>query len=339
MPNERPDATIGPDLDDMPDDWKGIFGVDEVPADAVRKYREFALSKSELERQAEGRDKTGVFTGVFATNPTNGASIPIFVADYVLMGYGTGAIMAVPCGDQRDFEFATKFGLPIPAIQQPPDAWFAERGIEPTLDTAHWPEAFTGDAPYVQSANDELSLNGIDNKADGIATINAWLEAHGVGKATINYKLRDWLFSRQRYWGEPFPIVYDVDGRPHALPESLLPVVLPVVMISASTVLNTIADAEGAARFKANDITDWPALTADLAAAAESDTPSPARRLMGFLEQTPAGPILTSGNPLSDDERDVVIAGLNRVISRRDVYDAESFAPDHRSGHAPAAVA
>ena len=196
-------------------------------ADAVAEYRRAAAAKKDVERQDESREKTGVFTGSYATNPVAGTDIPVWIADYVLMGYGTGAIMAVPCGDQRDFEFATKFGLPIPAIQQPPDAWFAERGIEPTLDTAHWPEAFTGDAPYVQSANDELSLNGIDNKADGIATINAWLEAHGVGKATINYKLRDWLFSRQRYWGEPFPIVYDVDGRPHALPESLLPVVLP----------------------------------------------------------------------------------------------------------------
>ena len=99
--------------------------------------------------------------------------------------------------------------------------------IEPTLDTSQWPVAYVGDAPYVQSANDELDLNGVDNKADGIERMNAWLEAHGAGTATINYKLRDWLFSRQRYWGEPFPIVYDVDGRPHTLPDDMLPVLLP----------------------------------------------------------------------------------------------------------------
>ena len=144
------------------------------------------------------------------------------------MGYGTGAIMAVPCGDTRDFEFARKFDLPIPAIQTPPPAWFEERGLaDVTLDTRQWPEAFVGDAPYVNSSNGELSLDGLVNKAEGISVMNAWLERTGAGEATINYKLRDWLFSRQRYWGEPFPIVYDVDGNPHALPDDMLPVVLP----------------------------------------------------------------------------------------------------------------
>ena len=137
------------------------------------------------------------------------------------MGYGTGAIMAVPCGDQRDFEFARKFGLPIPAIQQPPDEWFAARGIEPTLDTSTWPEAFVGDAPYVNSANDgarpERHRRRSRPKASPPST-RGWRPT-GVGEATITYKLRDWLFSRQRYWGEPFPIVYDVDGHPHALPD------------------------------------------------------------------------------------------------------------------------
>ena len=143
------------------------------------------------------------------------------------MGYGTGAIMAVPCGDQRDFEFATKFGLDIPAIQQPPQSWFVGQGIESSLDTSTWRVAFVGDAPYVNSSNDTLDLNGLVTKADGVTTTNAWLEANGRGEATINYKLRDWLFSRQRYWGEPFPIVYDVDGNPHALPDHMLPVELP----------------------------------------------------------------------------------------------------------------
>jgi leucyl-tRNA synthetase len=196
-------------------------------AAAVAAYREQAAKKKDFERQDETREKTGVFTGSYATNPVNGEQIPVWIADYVLMGYGTGAIMAVPCGDQRDFEFARKFDLPIPAIQQPPASWFEAQGVEPTLDTSQWPVAFIGDAPYVQSANNELDLNGVDNKADGIEKMNAWLEAHGAGTATVNYKLRDWLFSRQRYWGEPFPIVYDADGRPHSLPDDMLPVLLP----------------------------------------------------------------------------------------------------------------
>jgi leucyl-tRNA synthetase len=196
-------------------------------AETVAAYRRQAAAKKDVDRQDENREKTGVFTGSYAVNPVNGEQIPVWIADYVLMGYGSGAIMAVPCGDQRDFEFARKFGLAIPAIQMPPDEWFAANGIEPSLDTSTWPCAFVGNAPYVNSANDGLDLNGIDNKAEGIAVTNAWLEQHDAGEATITYKLRDWLFSRQRYWGEPFPIVYDVDGNPHALPDAMLPVELP----------------------------------------------------------------------------------------------------------------
>src|SRR4029078_5883326 len=99
----------------------------------------------------------------------------------------------------------------LPALQQPPDEWFAVRNIAPTLDTDRWPDAFVGDAPYVNSSNRGVDLNGMTSVDDGIETIHAWLEAEGVGEATITYKLRDWLFSRQRYWGEPFPIVYDID--------------------------------------------------------------------------------------------------------------------------------
>jgi len=205
---------------------------DPTTAAEIATYSEQAAGKKDFELQDDTREKTGVFTGAYATNPINGKQLPIWVADYVLMGYGTGAIMAVPCGDARDFEFARKFGLPIPAIQQPPDNWFEDHRIEPTLDTTVWPAAYVGDAPYVQSSGtpdgtQPLDLNGVDNKADGIALTNAWLEAHNAGEATINYKLRDWLFSRQRYWGEPFPIVYDDDGHPHAIPDALLPVELP----------------------------------------------------------------------------------------------------------------
>ena len=187
-------------------------------ANDIAEYRRAAAAKDDFDRQNEGREKTGVFTGSYATNPVNGMQIPVWIADYVLMGYGTGAIMAVPCGDQRDFEFARTFGLDIVAIQSPPDR---------TLDTATWADAFKGDAPYANSANDSLSLDGVATVAEGTHLTNQWLAAHGHGEATITYKLRDWLFSRQRYWGEPFPIVYDIDGNPHALPDELLPVVLP----------------------------------------------------------------------------------------------------------------
>ena len=193
----------------------------------VEAYRASSASIKDLDRQAEGREKTGVFTGSHAVNPVNGVAVPVWIADYVLMGYGTGAIMAVPCGDQRDFEFARRFGLPIPAIQQPPAAWFDERGIDPSLNTATWPEAFVGDGAYVNSSSGDLSLDGVASVADGKRVVNEWLQRNARGHATINYKLRDWLFSRQRYWGEPFPVVYDETGLPIALPDSQLPVLLP----------------------------------------------------------------------------------------------------------------
>ena len=206
--------------------WKGTFGLDEDPAEAVTRYRQFAAAKSELERQAEGREKTGVFTGAFAINPTNREMIPVFVADYVLMGYGTGAIMAVPAHDQRDFEFAREFELPIVGVISPSDEWVAERGVS-ALDAQTWPEAYVGDGAAMSSANDEVSLDGL-RVDDAKRVIGEWLEGHGLGAPTVTYKLRDWLFSRQRYWGEPFPIVYDDEG-PIALPESLLPVELPEI--------------------------------------------------------------------------------------------------------------
>ncbi len=159
-------------------------------------------------------------------NPTNGWSIPIFVADYVLMGYGTGAIMAVPGHDERDFEFATEFELPIVCVVRPPDGWLHDHGI--TLDTpvAEWPEAFVGDGVATASSNDSVSLDDLPT-AEAKRVIGEWLEREGLGAPTVTFRLRDWLFSRQRYWGEPFPIVYDEHGLPVALPDSMLPVELP----------------------------------------------------------------------------------------------------------------
>ncbi|MEY5039617.1 MAG: leucyl-tRNA synthetase [Actinomycetota bacterium] len=199
---------------------------DECRAD-VRAYQDRARSLKDADRQDETREKTGVFTGAYAKNPVNGSHIPIWIADYVLMGYGTGAIMAVPSGDQRDFEFARKFDLPIVATQRPTDAWFADRSIEPSLDCATWPEAFVGEGEYVNSANATLTLDGMNSMASAIGAMNVWLESNGCGTSAITYKLRDWLFSRQRYWGEPFPIVYDEHDVPIAVPFDSLPVRLP----------------------------------------------------------------------------------------------------------------
>ncbi|MGW4058958.1 leucine--tRNA ligase [Amycolatopsis sp. NPDC004747] len=180
-----------------------------TPADAVKEYRVAASRKSELDRQ-ENKEKTGVFTGAYATNPVNDKQIPIFVADYVLMGYGTGAIMAVPGQDVRDWEFAEKFGLEIIRTVQPSEGFDGK--------------AFTGDGPAINSG----FLDGMD-VAEAKKTIIDWLSEHGAGTGTVQYKLRDWLFSRQRYWGEPFPVVYDEAGEVHAVPESMLPIELPEV--------------------------------------------------------------------------------------------------------------
>ncbi|MFC8656949.1 leucine--tRNA ligase [Streptomyces parvus] len=191
------------------------------PAEAVTAYRKQAAAKSDVERQAEAKDKTGVFTGAYATNPVSGEKVPVFIADYVLMGYGTGAIMAVPAHDARDFAFARAFELPMRCVVQPSD----DRGTDP----ATWDDAFGSyDAKLVNSANDEISLDGLD-VVEAKAKITEWLQEHGVGEGTVNFRLRDWLFSRQRYWGEPFPIVYDEDGIAHPLPESMLPLELPEV--------------------------------------------------------------------------------------------------------------
>ncbi|MFF3057081.1 leucine--tRNA ligase [Streptomyces sp. NPDC057909] len=191
------------------------------PAEAVTAYRKQAAAKSDVERQAEAKDKTGVFTGAYATNPVSGDKVPVFIADYVLMGYGTGAIMAVPAHDARDFAFARAFELPMRCVVEPSD----DRGTDPST----WDDAFASyEAKLVNSASDEISLDGL-GVVEAKAKITAWLQAKGLGEGTVNFRLRDWLFSRQRYWGEPFPIVYDEDGIAHSLPESMLPLELPEV--------------------------------------------------------------------------------------------------------------
>ncbi|MCU1351149.1 MAG: leucyl-tRNA synthetase [Acidimicrobiales bacterium] len=207
------------------DAWTGRGA---TPGQAVAAYRAEASRRSDLDHQAENREKTGVFTGSYATNPADGQPVPVFVADYVLMGYGTGAIMAVPAHDQRDFAFAQAFDLPITEVVRPPAAWLDTHAVAAGAGAATWPEAFVGEGEAVHSANAGVSLDGL-GLTDAKARMIEWLEAEGAGRGTVQYKLRDWLFSRQRYWGEPFPIVYDEDDQPRAVPVDLLPVELPEI--------------------------------------------------------------------------------------------------------------
>ncbi|MCP4590553.1 MAG: leucine--tRNA ligase [bacterium] len=247
--------------------------------DAVMGYVKVAAHKSELDRTADTKEKTGEFTGAYALNPVNGQQIPIWVADYVMMGYGTGAIMAVPGHDTRDFEFAKVFGLPIAAVVQPEDEWFREQIQRAGLDADYCakrgkPELadqlidsasaaagtiggitaqdatalLDGDISWVRQvaipafaedpgifveafAGDGTALNS--GEFDGLTTaefkekITAWLAENGVGRAAVNFKLRDWIFSRQKYWGEPIPVLHGPDGECIAVDESELPLELP----------------------------------------------------------------------------------------------------------------
>jgi leucyl-tRNA synthetase len=201
--------------------------LDEIVTEECRKpvqdYIKMASLKSDLDRTDLAKEKTGVFTGRYAINPVNGKRIPIWVADYVLIGYGTGAIMAVPAHDTRDFEFAGKFGLPIECIMDPAGA-----GDDLRARVLEGKACWTEDGIYINSASpgQDLSINGL-NKEGGMQTIITWLESKGIGKAMVNYKLRDWLFSRQRYWGEPFPVIHWEDGEIEVLPDDALPLVLP----------------------------------------------------------------------------------------------------------------
>ncbi|WP_010270467.1 leucine--tRNA ligase [Paenibacillus senegalensis] len=178
-------------------------------AEAVRDYQDKAARKSDLERTDLAKEKTGVFTGAYAINPVNGEKLPIWIADYVLAGYGTGAIMAVPGHDQRDYEFAKQFNLPIIEVIEGGDLS---------------QEAYTGDGRHIHSG----LLDGMNNE-EAIAAMVTWLEENGKGQGKVTYRLRDWLFSRQRYWGEPIPILHLEDGSMKPVPEDQLPLLLPDV--------------------------------------------------------------------------------------------------------------
>lgn len=251
----RPDTLFGatymvvapehPLLDQLtPNDWPADTpaawtGGAATPGDAVAAYREATSQKTEIDRQ-DNKQKTGVFTGAYATLPVNDKQIPVFVADYVLMGYGTGAIMAVPGQDERDWEFAKTYGLEV------------LRTVEPPADFDG--DAYIGDGPAINSG----FLDGLDI-ATAKRTITDWLKDGGHGHGTVTYKLRDWLFSRQRYWGEPFPIVYGDDGEPRAIPEELLPVELPDLIDWAPRELDLDSDPEP----PLGRATDWASVEID----------------------------------------------------------------------------
>ena len=213
----RPDTLFGATYMVLAPEHRLVSEITSVEQrEAVEKYCTEVSKKSDLERTELAKEKTGVFTGAYAINPVNGEKIPIWIADYVLASYGTGAIMAVPAHDTRDFEFAEKFNLPVIQVVQPPEG-------------KDW-KGFVDDGVSINSSNSTISLNGLPTP-EAKKKITAWLEEKGLGKKTINYKLRDWLFSRQRYWGEPFPIIWKKDAQGNlyheALPESSLPLLPP----------------------------------------------------------------------------------------------------------------
>ena len=204
--------------------------VTRITTDAQRtdvdRYREEAARKSDMDRTELNTEKTGVFTGAYAVNPVTGGEIPIWIADYVLISYGTGAIMAVPAHDTRDFEFAQTFKLPIVCIIEPDADEAAAEGVS-VDDVLAGRACWTGNGRMIGSANSEgLDINGMA-VADSMRVTTEWLAARGVGKAAVKYKLRDWLFSRQRYWGEPFPVIHMEDGSIRLVDDNDLPLLLP----------------------------------------------------------------------------------------------------------------
>jgi len=214
----RPDTLFGATYMVMAPEHKlvDMITTDEHK-DAVEEYRQLAASKSDLDRTDLAKEKTGVFTGAYAINPVNDEKIPIWISDYVLISYGTGAIMSVPAHDERDFEFAKKFDLPILPVVEPGDGEQAEL-------VRQGKACFVGDGRAINSGR----FNGLST-AEFKEQVTNWLEEKGLGKKAVNYKLRDWLFSRQRYWGEPFPILHTEDGRILGLSEEDLPLELPMV--------------------------------------------------------------------------------------------------------------
>jgi len=231
----------------------------------VNEYIRLSSLKSDLDRTDLAKEKTGVFTGRFAINPVNNQKIPIWVADYVLTGYGTGAIMAVPAHDTRDFEFAHKFNLPVICIQDPDvvDPVQKQRIIEGN-------ECWTEDGKYINSSDRStgIDLNGL-NKEAGIEKITKWLESGNLGMAKVNYKLRDWLFSRQRYWGEPFPVVHWEDGEISVIDDKELPLELPQLekyipgesgdspLVNAGDWLNVVDKSGRKGRRETNTMPQW----------------------------------------------------------------------------------
>ena len=184
----------------------------------VAAYVDRAARLTELDRQAEGKEKTGAFIGAYAVNPVNDARIPIWIADYVLMGYGTGAIMGVPAHDERDFDFARRFGLEVTPVIQPEGA---------ALDGATMTEAYTGDGVMANSGPFDGTPSGKAGSVEGIRAVIAWLEERGIGSGKVTYRLRDWLISRQRYWGTPIPMLYCERCGIQPEKDANLPVVLP----------------------------------------------------------------------------------------------------------------
>src|SRR5690606_27244975 len=206
----RPDTIFGVSFMVLPPEHDLVSKITtSEQKEAVENYVEATAKRSERERMADVKTITGVFTGAYAEHPFTGEKLPIWIGDYVLAGYGTGAVMSVPCGDQRDYDFAKYFNLPIPNIFSP---LTPEGGIDET-------EAFSEKTGFVLKNSD--FLNGM-NYSEATEKIIAALEEKGIGKGKINYRLRDAVFSRQRYWGEPFPIYYK-DGMPHAIPTECLP--------------------------------------------------------------------------------------------------------------------
>ena len=239
---------------DVPESWKGGYA---NLKEGLAEYQAQARAKTAKDRTEDAGAKTGLFTGLYAINPVTGAKLPLFAADYVLMGYGTGAIMAVPGGDQRDYDFAKAFGLPVIYT------------VKPLPDSGEKLEDYDGKAPFVShdgivinssvehthKLGDALSINGL-RVDEAIKKVTTWLESAGVGVGRVSYRLRDWLFSRQRYWGEPFPIVYDEDGVAYLVPDSELPIALPDVPdYQPKTYAPNDANSEPEAPLSRND--DW----------------------------------------------------------------------------------